>query len=57
MTQNKSFFALRFGKADSTGIYQKDGIYSAFREDPDGGFTWLIAQNPETLNDLLSALY
>lgn len=51
------YLALRFGKADSTGIYQKDGIYSAFREDPDGGFTWIIAQNPDTLNVLLSALY
>jgi len=48
---------LRFGKADSAGIYQKDGIYSALKQDADGGFTWLIAQSLETLNKLLSTLY
>jgi hypothetical protein len=51
------YLALRFGKADSAGIYQNDGIASTLVQDADGGFTWLIAQNPETLNNLLSALY
>ena len=51
------YLALRLGKADSAGIYQKDGIYSALKQDADGGFTWLIAQSLETLNKLLSTLY
>ena len=51
------YLALRFGKADSAGIYQKGGIYSALKQDADGGFTWLIAQRQETLNKLLSTLY
>ncbi|HAE85077.1 MAG TPA: hypothetical protein DCG78_01010 [Anaerolineaceae bacterium] len=51
------YLALRFGKADSAGIYQNDDIASTLVQDADGGFTWLIAQSPETLNQLLSALY
>jgi len=51
------YLALRLGKADSAGIYQKDGIYSALKQDADGGFTWLIAQSQKTLNKLLSTLY
>ena len=51
------YLALRLGKADSAGIYQKGGIYSALKQDPNGGFTWLIAQSQETLNKLLSTLY
>jgi hypothetical protein len=52
----EQYLALRFGKADSTGIYQNDGIYSTLKKDPEGGFTWLIAQSQETLNKLLSSL-
>jgi hypothetical protein len=51
------YLTLRLGQPDRNGIYQKDGIVSTLEQDVDGGFTWLIAQSPETLNQLMSALY
>jgi len=52
----QNYLGLRFGSPNQKGIYQKDNFYSALRQDSQFGFTWLIADNQQVLESLISAL-
>ena len=52
----QNYLGLRFGSPNQRGIYQKDNFYSALRQDSQFGFTWLIADNQQVLESLISAL-
>jgi hypothetical protein len=53
----ESYLNLRLGSPDQSGIFEKDGVYSALRQDSQFGFTWLIADSRAALETLLSELY
>jgi len=53
----ESYLSLRMGSPDQSGIYEKDGLYSALRQDSQFGFTWLIADSRAALETLLGELY
>ncbi len=53
----ESYLSLRLGSPDQSGIYEKDGLYSALRQDSQFGFTWLIADSRAALETLLGELY
>lgn len=53
----ESYLGLRLGSPNSNGIYEKDDVYSALRQDSQFGFTWLIAESSASLETLLGELY
>ncbi len=52
----EDYTALRFSKADVLGVMQADGVFASLLRDEGSGFTWLLAQNPETLLRLIAEL-
>ena len=53
----ESYLELRFGAVAQDGVYASDGFYSALRQDSQFGFTWLISDSRQALENVVDALY